>query len=121
MNNIYTRFLIFLVITLSIPSNLFGQCNTAIYAARDTIACGESLFLKQGGTAGGLSGDDFNAGTLSGLWQSVTTGWTFTSPCGACPGGQHLWFAGGSVTPRIATTVPVDASCGGNICFDFSV
>ena len=34
-------------------------------------------------------------------------------------GGPVLWFANGAPTPRRATTVPVDAICGGNICFDF--
>ena len=99
---------------------VFSQCNTQIYHIRDTISCGESTFLQQVGV-GGVSGDDFSSGTLSGLWQNVTTGWTLTSPCGIGPGGQHLWFASGSATPRQATTIPVDASCGGDICFDFKM
>ncbi|SVC78654.1 uncharacterized protein METZ01_LOCUS331508, partial [marine metagenome] len=53
---------------------MFSQCSTAIYANRDTIACGESLFLQQVGTAGGISGDNFSGSTLSGLWQTVTFG-----------------------------------------------
>jgi gliding motility-associated-like protein len=99
----------------------YSQCSTSIFANRSTIACGESILLQQTGV-GGTSSDDFSAGTLSGLWQSVTSGWSFSSPCGTNPlGQQHLWFAQGSTNPREATTVPVDASCGGNICFDFKM
>ncbi len=94
-------------------------CVTNISALTDSIACGESLFLQQVGV-GGASSDDFSASTLSGLWQSVTSGYVLGGPCGTNPlGGPVLWFANGAPTPRRATTVPVDASCGGNICFDF--
>ena len=48
------------------------------------------------------------------------SGYVLGGPCGTNPlGGPVLWFANGAPTPRRATTVPVDASCGGNICFDF--
>ena len=110
---------IFLIVFSSIFQNINAQCFTAITAARDTIACGESLFLQQVGV-GGLSSDDFTAGTLSGLWQTVSAGYVIGGPCGTSPiGGQHLWFGNGCPTPRFAETVPVDASCGGDICFDF--
>jgi hypothetical protein len=96
-------------------------CNTSIFITHDTIACGESILLSQTGV-GGASSDDFTGGTLSGLWSSVTSGWTFGGPCGTNPlGAQHLWFAQGSTNPRQATTVGVDASCGGNICFNFKM
>ena len=100
-------------------NNANAQCSTSIVALRDTIACGDSLLLKQVGV-GGTSSDDFSGGTLSGLWQTVTFGWTLNNACSVNPaGGQNLWFGNTSTTPRTATTVPVDASCGGNICFDF--
>ncbi len=122
MNKTFTLskyFLIALIITLFTQNNVKAQCNTTIAAVRDTIACGESIFLQQVGV-GGASSDDFTGSTLSGLWQSVSAGWVIGGPCGSNPnGGQHLWFAQGSTVPRTATTVPVDASCGGNICFDF--
>ncbi|MBT5090449.1 MAG: hypothetical protein HOM24_05135, partial [Flavobacteriales bacterium] len=103
-------------------NNSIAQCNTSIVAVRDSIACGESLLLQQVGV-GGASSDDFSAGTLSGLWAApggISAGYTIGGPCGTNPqGGVHLWFGSGSVLPRTATTIPVDASCGGNICFDF--
>ena len=122
MNKLFTRLLFCFTLLFSTGSNiLYAQCNTAIYSVRDTIACGESILLQQTGV-GGASSDDFTGSTLSGLWASVTSGWTLTSPCGTNPlGAQHLWFAQGSATPREATTVTVDASCGGDICFDFKI
>ena len=117
MNKIFTKLIFFCALALT-NYGLFAQCTTSIYANRDTIACGESIFLQQTGISG-TSSDNFTAGTLSGLWQSVTVGYVIGGPCGTSPlGGQHLWFANGSAAPRTATTVPVDATCGGNICFD---
>ncbi len=102
--------------------NTYSQssgCITNIASLTDTVACGESLFLQQVGV-GGASSDNFSGSTLSGLWDVVTPGFVLGGPCGVNPnGGPVLWFASGSSTPRRATTVPVDASCGGNICFDF--
>ena len=122
MNKLFTKLLFTCALLFYTASDvLYAQCTTAIYAVRDTIACGESILLQQTGV-GGASSDDFTGNTLSGLWATVTPGWTLTSPCGTNPlGAQHLWFAQGSATPRQATTVPVDASCGGNICFDFKM
>ena len=110
---------IFTFICLFNMNFAYSQCNTSIVSTRDSIACGQSVFLQQVGV-GGVSSDDFSAGTLSGLWQSVSAGYTIGGPCGVNPnGGVHLWFGNGCPIPRTATTVPVDASCGGNICFDF--
>ena len=84
-----------------ISNNVHAQCFTAISAARDTIACGESLLLEQVGV-GGLSSDDFTAGTLSGLWAGVSSGYVIGGPCGTSPiGGQHLWFGENSPSTSI--------------------
>ncbi len=113
-----SKYLLFLFF-IAASTQLNAQCSTNIASSRDTISCGDSLELQQIGV-GGASSDDFTASTLSGLWQSVTSGYTIGGPCGTNPnGGQHLWFGAGSPTPRSATTIPVDASCGGDICFDF--
>lgn len=120
MNKLFTK-LIYICLLLIISNTLFAQCSTNIFTNKTTIACGESLFLQQSGV-GGTSSDDFSSGTLSGLWQNVTFGWSLTSPCGTNPlGAQHLFFAQGSTNPRAATTNPVDASCGGDVCFDFKM
>ena len=109
MNKLFTKLLFACALLFYTASDtVFAQCTTAIYAVRDTIACGESIELQQTGV-GGASSDDFTAGTLSGLWASVTVGYVIGGPCGTSPlGGQHLWFANGSAAPRTATTVPVD-------------
>ena len=125
MNKLYTKlFFACIVLFYTASDAVFAQpqgCNTSIFITHDTIACGESILLSQTGV-GGASSDDFTGGTLSGLWSSVTSGWTFGGPCGTNPlGAQHLWFAQGSTNPRQATTVGVDASCGGNICFNFKM
>ena len=126
MNRIFTQLkklkicliLIFSLLALESYSQSAG-CNVLLTSIRDTIACGESIDLKAVGL-GGVQTDDFSGSTLSGLWQSVTSGYVIGGPCGTNPnGGVHLWFGNGCAIPRAATTVPVDASCGGTICFDF--
>ena len=115
------RFLSFLLCSFlgaEVHSQSAG-CNVILTSIRDTIACGESVDIEAIGL-GGLQTDDFSGSTLSGLWQNVTAGWVIGGPCGTNPnGGAHLWFGNGCPIPRAATTNPVDASCGGNICFDF--
>ena len=114
--------IIFSYLLLVNINNASGQCSTSIVAERDSIACGESILLQQVGV-GGASSDDFSGGTLSGLWAApggISAGYSIGGPCGTNPqGGVHLWFGNGSAVPRTATTIPVDASCGGDICFDF--
>ncbi len=124
MNNTSTFLKYFLFLFFITPAiQLKAQCNTNIISVRDTISCGDSLELNVIGV-GGAYMDDFTPNTLNPLWQSVTTGYIIGMPCGpntiaAAGGGQHLWFTNGSATPRTITTIPVDVSFGGNICFDF--
>jgi gliding motility-associated-like protein len=114
----FLKHLLFLLLIIS-TIQLNAQCSTNIASVRDTVSCGDSLELQQIGV-GGASSDDFTAGSLSGLWQSVTSGYVIGGPCGTNPNGaQHLWMGSGASLPRTATTIPVDASCGGDICFDF--
>ena len=126
MNRFFTKLnklkICLLLFTSLLAFESYGQqagCNVILTSIRDTIACGESIDLEAIGL-GGLQTDDFSGNTLSGLWQSVTAGYTIGGPCGMNPnGGAHLWFGTGCAIPRAATTNPVDASCGGTISFDF--
>ena len=126
MNRFFTKLnklkICLLLFTSLLAFESYGQqagCNVILTSIRDTIACGESIELEAIGL-GGLQTDDFSGNTLSGLWQSVTAGYTIGGPCGMNPnGGAHLWFGTGCAIPRAATTNPVDASCGGTISFDF--
>ncbi|MAJ13047.1 MAG: hypothetical protein CMD09_03460 [Flavobacteriales bacterium] len=123
MNKIFSqlsklnRYLVLIFCLLALES--FSQCSVTLISVRDTIACGETLDIETIGL-GGLQTDDFTANTLSGLWDIVTNGWVIGGPCGTNPnGGAHLWFGNGCAIPRAATTIGVDASCGGTISFDF--
>jgi len=126
MNRFFTKLnklkICLLLFTSLLAVESYGQqagCNVILTSIRDTIACGESIDLEAIGL-GGLQTDDFAGSSLSGLWQSVTAGYTIGGPCGMNPnGGAHLWFGTGCAIPRAATTVPVDASCVGTISFDF--
>ena len=116
IKNLKIGFILFISL-LTIES--YSQCQITLVSVRDSIACGESLDIETVGL-GGLQTDDFSGSTLSGLWSYVSSGYTIGGPCGTNPnGGVHLWFGTGAAIPREAITVPVDASCGGTISFDF--
>lgn len=66
--------------------------------------------------------DDFENGYGSG-WQSPANG-NFTNPCEpSYDGGTYLWVGDGVLSPRSVTTLPLDVTCGGEICFylDFAI
>ena len=121
LNNLKLCFLLFTCLT-TIESYSQGSCQVTLVTVQDSIACGENAVIETIGL-GGLQTDDFSSGTLSGLWAApggITSGYTIGGPCGTNPnGGVHLWFGTGAAIPRSATTIGVDASCGGNISFDF--
>ena len=121
LNNLKLCFLLFACLT-TIDSFSQGNCQVTLTSVRDSIACGETIDIETIGL-GGLQTDDFSSGTLSGLWAApggISAGYTIGGPCGTNPnGGVHLWFGTGAAIPRSATTIGVDASCGGNISFDF--
>lgn len=96
-----------------------AQCTVEAFADPMTIVCGESVQLSASGNSGNLALDnDFNNGTPGTGW-SATSAATYTNPCG--PGldnTTHLWMGDATPQPRTLTTVSLDLSLGGQICFD---
>lgn len=65
--------------------------------------------------------EDFDAGYGAG-WLAQPPG-VLTNPCDpSIDGGDYLWV-GGTASPRNVTTIPLNVSCGGEICFylDFAI
>ncbi len=66
--------------------------------------------------------NDFDAGDAGTGWNSNITA-DFSNPCDpSVDGGTYMWMGNSAPHPRIIETVPMDVSCGGEICFylDFS-
>lgn len=96
-----------------------SQCTVEAFADPISIVCGESVQLTATGNSGNLALDnDFNLGTPGTGW-SATSAATYTNPCGpSIDGTTYLWMGDATPQPRTLTTVALDLSPGGQICFD---
>lgn len=96
-----------------------AQCTVDAFANPISIICGESVQLSASGNSGNLALDnDFNDGTPGSGW-SATSSATYTNPCGpGLDGSTHLWMGDATPQPRTLTTVGLDLTLGGQICFD---
>ncbi len=64
-----------------------------------------------------LINNNFDAGNAGPGWSSNITA-DFSNPCDpSVDGGTYMWMGSSSPHPRIIETVPLDLSCGGELCF----
>ncbi len=106
--------------------NAFSQnCNVKASLPKDTINCGESIFLSAYGRGQGnsLLNENFNNGSYGAGWGSTTQA-MWTNPCNpqGVDGTTHIWMGNSSPVPRILNTAIFDLSAcaagGVTICFD---
>ncbi|HLP21133.1 MAG TPA: hypothetical protein VK174_12560, partial [Chitinophagales bacterium] len=104
----------------------FSQgCTVNASALRDTIVCGEGVFLSAFGNAQGNAflSENFNNGSYGPGWQSTQQS-TWTNPCSpnGVDGTTHVWMGNSSPVPRVLTTTSFNlsscANAGVTICFD---
>lgn len=133
MNKFYYKSLLIFTILFSSFNTSKSQCVVCVDAP-PLITCGETATLTGDGFLTSIYEDNFNNG-IGTLWTSVSAGGTTTSNCtggstvstlncagaGAVPAGDFLWFPGGSVVPRQATTIPIPVPVGGDIIFEFKM
>ena len=61
--------------------------------------------------------NDFDSGAAGTGWNTNITA-SFSNPCDASiDGGTYMWMGSSAPHPRIIETVPLDLSCGGEVCF----
>jgi uncharacterized protein affecting Mg2+/Co2+ transport len=99
-------------------------CTLNASVPKDTLVCGESIFLSAYGNAQGNAflSENFNNGTYGPGWQSTQQA-MWNNPCGTGPDGTtHIWMGNSSPVPRILTTASFNlsscANAGVTICFD---
>ena len=89
-------------------------------APSDTLPCGGgsvTLVAAGTGTSTALVNSSFDGGSV-GLGWSVSAAGQFDNPCGpSLDGGTYMCMGSTTPAPRTLETVPVDVSCGGEICF----
>lgn len=112
------KFLTLLTLTL-LSLYALPQCNVSIITPfPDTleVPCGSTPMLQRDTLGQYAIYNDFNSGTI-GLGWLTTSNATLTNPCGV-KSTNYLWFGNASTAPRNLTTLPMDLTCGGDICFE---
>lgn len=109
--------LFFLCLTVLLTLGAKSQCLVNINKP-DTASqiCGTTDSLDVGNASVTPINNSFNNGTVGFGW-SVTSAAQFNNPCGASP-TTYLWMGPTSTAPRTLATIPINVSCGGQICFE---
>lgn len=112
------NFFVLILILLLCDIEGFTQCSVEVFADPMTIVCGQTVQLSATGNSGNLALDnDFNNSNAGPGW-SATPAAVFNNPCQPGNGSVHMWMGDATPQPRILTTVGLDLSLGGQICFD---
>lgn len=97
------------------------QCEINTFATEETITCGDCVSLSAFGSGAGNIAfeEDFNSGSPVG-WQFTQTVTIGNNTCGvpSPDGTDFMWMGDASVNPRDMTTVPLNLTLGGTICFE---
>jgi gliding motility-associated-like protein len=101
--------------------SLRAQCTVVASAQNTTIPCNGSTILSVSGsgTSQVAFGENFNGGQPVGwLFSQVVTIANNTCGVPSLDGSDFMWMGNQSVAPREMTTIPLDVSSGGQVCFD---
>lgn len=110
-----------LVVGLIFVSQLASaQCGVSIMnTTNDTldVACGSSVVLERDTLGAFALYNTFDDGTIGADWDGGSSA-QLDNPCGAS-NSIYLWMGSQTAQPRSLTTIPLNLSCGGQICFEF--
>ena len=101
--------------------SLYAQCTVTASATSTTIPCNGSatLSVSGSGTSQVAFGENFNSGQPVGwLFSQVVTIANNTCGVPSLDGSDFMWMGNQSVAPREMTTIALDVSSGGQVCFD---
>ena len=110
-----------LAMSLGLSINLQAQCTVQAIAQDTVVPCNGSTILSVNGTGTSVVAfsENFNAGQPVG-WDFSQVVTIANNTCGvpALDGSDFMWMGDQSVAPRVMTTVALDVSSGGNVCFE---
>ncbi|MEY3585413.1 MAG: hypothetical protein RLZZ243_477 [Bacteroidota bacterium] len=101
--------------------SVYAQCTVVASAQNTTIPCNGStvLSVSGSGTSQVAFGENFNSGQPVGwLFSQVVTIANNTCGVPSLDGTDFMWMGNQSVAPREMTTIALDVSSGGQVCFD---
>lgn len=98
-----------------------AQCTVQAIAQDTIVPCNGSTTLSVNGSGTSVLafGENFNNGQPVG-WDFSQVVTIANNTCGvpSLDGSDFMWMGNQSVAPRVMTTVPLDVSSGGNVCFE---
>jgi gliding motility-associated-like protein len=113
--------LVSIALLIGTTQSLFSQCTVVASAQNTVIPCNGSTVLSVtgSGTSQVAFGETFNSGQPVGwLFSQVVTIANNTCGVPSLDGTDFMWMGNQSVAPREMTTIPLDVSSGGQVCFD---
>jgi gliding motility-associated-like protein len=116
----YTK-LLFVITSILSWSNSHAQCTIQAIAQDTIVPCNGSTTLSVNGSGTSVLafGENFNSGQPVG-WDFSQVVTIANNTCGvpSLDGSDFMWMGNQSVAPRVMTTVALDVSSGGNVCFE---
>lgn len=110
-----THFILVLLLLFALGAK--SQCVLNINKPDTTSQiCGTTDSLIVNGGSLTPINNTFNSGSVGFGW-SATSAAQFNNPCGAAS-TTYLWMGPTSTAPRTLATIPINVSCGGQICFE---
>jgi gliding motility-associated-like protein len=98
-----------------------AQCTVQAIAQDTIVPCNGSTTLSVNGSGTSVLafGENFNNGQPVG-WDFSQVVTIANNTCGvpSLDGSDFMWMGNQSVAPRVMTTVPLDVSSGGEVCFE---
>ena len=113
------KLLTLLVLSIIPFINKSQQCEINAFASVDTALCGKCFTLSAFGVGSFAFQEDFNSGSPQG-WQFTQNVTIANNTCGipSPDGSNFMWMGDASQNPRDMTTVDLDLTLGGTICFE---
>lgn len=106
---------------LAVNINTLAQCTVQAIAQDTIVPCNGSttLSVNGSGTTVLAFGENFNNGQPVG-WDFSQVVTIANNTCGvpSLDGSDFMWMGNQSVAPRVMTTVQLDVSSGGTVCFE---
>jgi gliding motility-associated-like protein len=117
----FTQLFAGLLIAIGFHQKLTAQCTVQAIAQDTIVPCNGSTTLSVigSGTSVLAFGESFNAGQPIG-WDFSQVVTIANNTCGvpSLDGSDFMWMGNQSVAPRVMTTVALDVSSGGTVCFE---
>ncbi|MEN9972748.1 MAG: hypothetical protein RIS20_1095 [Bacteroidota bacterium] len=113
--------LVSIALLIGTAQTIQAQCTVVASAQNTVIPCNGSTILSVSGsgTSQVAFGENFNSGQPVGwLFSQVVTIANNTCGVPSLDGTDFMWMGDQSVAPREMTTIPLDVSSGGQVCFD---